>query len=81
MLTIIGGWNRELKEASQQPSCWDLIKGPFLWSSVLAPFVSLRDWSALSTWLIAPYLAWVSFAALINARTVQPDRRFGTAIS
>lgn len=60
----------------QRPDC-ALIEVPFLWASVLSLTVFLREWSVLASWLIVPYLAWVSFAALLNAKIVQLNRPFG----
>lgn len=59
---------------------WALIEVPLLWLSVLALCVFLRDWSVLASWLIVPYLAWVSFAAILNAKIVRLNGPFkGTA--
>ncbi len=56
---------------------WALVEVPFLWASVLALAVFLRDWSVLASWLIVPYLAWVSFASVLNWKIVQLNRPFG----
>lgn len=56
---------------------WALIEVPFLWASVLALCVGLRDHSVLASWLIVPYLAWVSFAAVLNWQIVRLNRPFG----
>jgi len=55
---------------------WALIEVPFLWLSVLALCVFLRDWSVLASWLIVPYLVWVSFAAILNLKIVELNRPF-----
>lgn len=60
---------------------WALIEVPLLWLSVLALCIVLREWSVLASWLIVPYLAWVSFAAILNWRIVQLNRPFGDARS
>lgn len=60
----------------QRPD-WALLEVPFLWASVLSLTIFLRDWSVLASWMIVPYLAWVSFAALLNAKIVQLNRPFG----
>jgi tryptophan-rich sensory protein len=57
---------------------WALLEVPFLWASVLAMFVLLRDWSPTASWMIAPYLAWVSFAAVLNWKIVRLNAPFGT---
>ncbi|MDP4574943.1 TspO/MBR family protein [Qipengyuania sp. G39] len=57
---------------------WALAEVPFLWLSVLALCVFLRPWSELASWLVVPYLAWVSFAAILNAKIVQLNGPFTT---
>ena len=37
-----------------------------LWTSVAAALAAFRPVSHTAAWLLAPYLAWVSFAALLN---------------
>jgi tryptophan-rich sensory protein len=56
---------------------WALVEVPFLWLSVLALCIGLRQWSVLASWLIVPYLAWVSFATILNARIVSLNKPFG----
>ncbi len=58
---------------------WALVEVPFLWASVLALCVLLRDYSVLASWLIVPYLVWVSFAAILNWKIVRLNRPFGKA--
>lgn len=58
---------------------WALIEVPFLWLSILALIVGLAPLSALSAWLLAPYLAWVSVAALLNLWVVRHNAPFGRA--
>ncbi len=53
-----------------------LVEVVFLWASVLALCVALRQFSVLASWLIVPYLAWVSFAACLNAMIVKLNRPF-----
>lgn len=55
---------------------WALAEVPFLWLSVLALCLVLREWSVLASWLIVPYLAWVSFAAILNLEIVRLNRPF-----
>tara|TARA_B100000678_G_scaffold147895_1_gene123430 strand:+ start:233 stop:715 length:483 start_codon:yes stop_codon:yes gene_type:complete len=55
---------------------WALIEVPFLWVSVLALCVVLRQWSVLASWLIVPYLIWVSFAAILNWKITQLNGSF-----
>jgi tryptophan-rich sensory protein len=56
---------------------WALWEVPFLWASVLALTIFLRDWSVLASWLLVPYLAWVSFAAILNWKIVRLNGSFG----
>lgn len=49
----------------------------FLWLSIVALIVLLRRGSATAAWLIAPYLAWVSFAAYLNLTIVRLNAPFG----
>lgn len=42
-----------------------------LWLSVIALIVGLRAFSKATTWLLLPYLAWISFAAALNAAVVR----------
>ena len=44
-----------------------LIEAVFLWSAVLATMVAFFNRSRLAGWLFVPYLAWVSFATVLNA--------------
>lgn len=60
---------------------WAQIEVVFLWSSVFAMCIWLRPYSVLASWLIVPYLVWVSFAAILNAKIVQLNRPFGKAAS
>jgi tryptophan-rich sensory protein len=52
---------------------------PFLWLSILAPMVLLAIYAG-SAWLyLLPYLAWVSFAAILNDTIVRLNAPFGEA--
>ena len=55
---------------------WALVEVPFLWLSVLSLCVFLREWSVFASWLIVPYLAWVSFAAILNWTIVRLNAPF-----
>jgi tryptophan-rich sensory protein len=37
-----------------------------LWLTIAATFAAFRKTSPTAAWLLAPYLAWVSFAAVLN---------------
>lgn len=52
-----------------------LIEVVFLWGSVLSLCVMLRPLSVIASWLVAPYLAWVSFAACLNLAIVRLNPR------
>jgi tryptophan-rich sensory protein len=56
---------------------WALAEVPFLWGSVLALTIFLREYSVLASWLIVPYLVWVSFATCLNWKIVQLNKPFG----
>jgi tryptophan-rich sensory protein len=55
---------------------WALIEVAFLWLSVLALILGLAPYSTLAALLLAPYLAWVTFAALLNLKIVQINPSF-----
>jgi benzodiazapine receptor len=56
---------------------WAMIEIPFLWVSILALVVGVAPYSGLAAWLLAPYLAWVSFAAILNLTIVRLNPPFG----
>jgi len=45
---------------------WAFAEILLLWSVILWVMVGFYNVSKLATWLLAPYLAWVSFASLLN---------------
>jgi translocator protein len=55
---------------------WALIEIPFLWLSIVALMLGLAPLSATSTWLLMPYLLWVTFAAVLNLTIVRMNRPF-----
>lgn len=55
---------------------WALYENIFLWLSVLSLCVILPRYSPLAGWLNLPYLAWVSFAFVLNWKIVQLNRPF-----
>ncbi len=57
-----------------------LIEVVFLWLSVLSLTIMLRLWSVTASWLVAPYLAWVSFAAILNLAIVRLNPKVPAAI-
>ena len=56
---------------------WALIEVGFLWLTILFLIVYLARFSRPSAWLLAPYLAWVSFAAALNLAVVRLNSPFG----
>jgi benzodiazapine receptor len=50
---------------------WALFEVGFLWLSILVLIVLLSRGSRRAAWLLVPYLAWVSFAAVLNWKIVQ----------
>ena len=59
---------------------WALIEVGFLWCSCLALVVGLAPLSPLASWLVAPYLAWVSFASWLNYAVVSLNKPFGRPV-
>jgi tryptophan-rich sensory protein len=55
---------------------WALLEVPLLWLSILAPIVLLAPISTAASLLLVPYLAWVSFAAVLNMTIVRLNRPF-----
>ncbi len=55
---------------------WALAEVPLLWLSILLPIVLLWSVSWISSLLLFPYLAWVSFAAFLNLIIVRLNRPF-----
>jgi tryptophan-rich sensory protein len=49
----------------RQPG-WALLEIVLLWAAILATLISFKPARPLAPWLLAPYLAWVSFAAFLN---------------
>jgi translocator protein len=56
---------------------WALYEVVFLWLSVLLLIVVLGRYSRPSAWLLAPYLAWVTFAGALNFASVRLNGPFG----
>jgi benzodiazapine receptor len=55
---------------------WALIEAIGLWLSVLAILLATRSYSPISSWLMAPYLVWVSIAMVLNWTTVKLNGPF-----
>lgn len=45
---------------------WALAEMGVLWAAILATILAFRRHSTLAAGLLVPYLAWVSFAAVLN---------------
>lgn len=56
---------------------WSLMEVALLWLSIVLLIVVLRPISRTASNLLWPYLAWVSFAALLNWRVVELNAPFG----
>jgi tryptophan-rich sensory protein len=50
---------------------WALFEVIFLWLSFVALIVGLWPISPMASWLLTPYLLWVSFAAVLNLAVVR----------
>ena len=55
---------------------WALGEVVFLWASLVALVVGLWPISAMASLLIVPYLAWVSFASVLNYTIVRLNAPF-----
>ena len=60
---------------------WALVEVVFLWASVLALVLGTAPLSALASWIVVPYLLWVTFAAYLNLAVVRLNRPFGMQAS
>ena len=56
---------------------WALFEVGFLWLSIAVLMVALWPMSRAASWLLVPYLVWVTFAAVLNFAIVQLNRPFG----
>jgi tryptophan-rich sensory protein len=55
---------------------WALLEVVLLWLSILILMVMLQHRSRPAAWLLLPYLAWVSFAAMLNLAIVRLNASF-----
>jgi translocator protein len=60
----------------QRPD-WAAIQVWLLWASIAALLFAIRRISSAAAWWLAPYLLWVSFAAVLNIAVVELNRPFG----
>lgn len=56
---------------------WALVEVVFLWASLVALVAGLWGIAPTAALLILPYLAWVSFAAVLNLAIVRLNAPFG----
>ncbi|MEO8333549.1 MAG: TspO/MBR family protein [bacterium] len=55
---------------------WALVEVLFFWVSIVVLIVVVRPTSSAAAWLLAPYLAWVTFASVLNQRIVSLNGPF-----
>lgn len=55
---------------------WALYEVPLLWLSILVLIVVCGRYAPRVRWLLAPYLAWVTFATMVNAAVVRLNGPF-----
>ena len=55
---------------------WALIEVVALWSSIVVLIAVTRRHDRIAPWLLAPYLAWVSFASFLNLTIVRLNAPF-----
>lgn len=56
---------------------WAGIEVVGLWISIVALIASMRPYAPEAAWCLAPYLAWVSFASVLNWEIVRLNPRPG----
>ncbi len=55
---------------------WALIEVVVLWLSIVALIVVIKRWSPRAAVLLIPYLAWVTFAGILNGAVVRLNAPF-----
>ena len=55
---------------------WALWEVSFLWLSIVVMILTVRRFSSTAAWFLVPYLAWVSFAGVLNYAVVQLNQPF-----
>jgi benzodiazapine receptor len=58
---------------------WAFYELLLFWLSILVLILELTRSSSFAAWLLAPYLAWVTFAGWLNWRVVELNKPFGSA--
>lgn len=70
-----GEWYAALKKPSWNPPGWifglhwtgvAFAEIVLLWLAIAATIAAFRQVRRVAAWLLAPYLAWVSFASVLN---------------
>jgi translocator protein len=56
---------------------WALVELVFLWLSIAALIVTMAPYAPVSSWLLAPYLVWVTTAGALNWTTIRLNGPFG----
>ncbi len=56
---------------------WAVFEVGLLWLSILALIIVTARYATTAALLLAPYLVWVSIAALLNYQVVMLNRSFG----
>jgi tryptophan-rich sensory protein len=67
LLNLLWSW---LFFRARRPD-WALVEVVLLWLSIVLLIVLAARHSSTAAWLLAPYLAWVSFAAALNFAVVR----------
>lgn len=55
---------------------WALVEVAFLWSSIILMMIAVAPASRWGSWLLTPYLGWVTFAASLNLAIVDLNSPF-----
>ncbi len=55
---------------------WALAELGLLWLSIVALIVAMAPYAPTASWLMAPYLVWVSTAGLLNLATIRLNGPF-----
>ena len=58
---------------------WALYEIPFLWLALAATMAWVYPYSPLACWLLAPFIAWVTFAARLNLEIVRLNAPFAAS--
>ena len=56
---------------------WAMVEIVPFWVSIVALIAVIAPFSPRAAWLLAPYLAWVTFASWLNLRVVMLNAPFG----